>query len=82
MSLKSAADGFSKWKPLAHLPVQQSRDIIQAPSGMIGFDGEGWSWMASRGALPSLTTEHTLQSAKNTWIPVPQAALAAAPMAA
>jgi len=50
--------------------------------GMTGFDGEGWSRMASRGALSSLKMEHTFQSAKNTWIPVPQAAFAAAPLAA
>ena len=54
-----------------------------ATVGMTGFDGEGWSRMASRGALPPLTTEHTLQSANNTWIPVPQqAAFAAVPLAA
>jgi hypothetical protein len=50
--------------------------------GMTGFDGEGWSRMASRGALASLTTEHTLQSANNTWMPVPQTAITAAPLAA
>jgi hypothetical protein len=51
--------------------------------GMKGFDGEGWPWTASRGALPPLTMEHKIQSAeKNTWIPVPQAALTAAPLAA
>lgn len=51
--------------------------------GMTGFDREGWPRMASRGALTPLTMEHKLQSAKNTWIPVPQAATAAAiPMVA
>jgi len=50
--------------------------------GMTGFDGKGWSRIASRGALSPLTMEHTFLSANNTWIPVPQVAMAAAPMVA
>jgi hypothetical protein len=51
--------------------------------GMTGFDGEGWPRMASRGALPPLTTEQKSLSAKNTfnYMFAPQA-LAQAPLAA
>ena len=35
--------------------------IIRLSWGCTGFDGEGWSRVASRGALASLTTEQTLR---------------------
>jgi hypothetical protein len=36
-----------------HLILRAKRGIIPIEVGMIGFDGEGWSWIAGRGAWTS-----------------------------
>jgi len=42
--------------------------------GMIGFDGEGWSWIADRGAWTSQKLGKPLNAKRNNLAALPMAA--------